>query len=242
MIRLASLTPALLLVLLAGPTAAQVSPTEPSATSAPAAPVPAAALPVPPAPLPPTPPLPRVILVTSAGTITVTLEKTKAPATVANFLKYVDLKRFDGASFYRALAFPAPASLGLIQGGLRGRSDKVLPPVRHEPTSTTGLTHDDGAISMARGAPGTANADFFIILGNLNGLDANAKEPGYAVFGRVTEGMDVIRAIQAAPVSATAGEGAMKGQMLLKPVTIMSARRISAAAVVPAPAAAQSPR
>ncbi len=186
--------------------------------------------------------MPRVALVTSAGTITITLEKTKAPATVANFLKYVDLKRFDGTSFYRALSFPAPTPLGLIQGGLRGRSDKVLPPVRHEPTSATGLTHDDGAISMARAAPGTANADFFIILGKLDALDAKAGDPGYAVFGHVTEGMDVVRAIQTAPVSPTAGEGAMKGQMLLKPVTLISARRVSAAAAAPAPAAAQSRR
>ncbi len=208
--------------------------------------------------------LPRVAIVTSAGIITLMLERGKAPATVANFLKYVDGKRLDGASFYRALRFPAPTPTGLVQGGIRGRSDKVLPPVAHEPTSRTGLNHDDGAISMARAAPGTANGDFFIILGDLRGLDASEKDPGYAVFGRVVEGMDVVRAIQAAPVSPTAGEGAMKGQMLLKPVTLVSARRLApmarpappvpslppaepvsaaAAAAVPAePAAGQSPR
>ncbi|KPF79457.1 hypothetical protein IP88_01915 [alpha proteobacterium AAP81b] len=195
---------------------------------------------MPPAPAPPPPPprvLPKVVITTSMGAITLELDKDKAPLTVANFLKYVDGKRFDGATFYRALTFPSPTPLGLIQGGIRGRSDKVLPPVRHEPTSATGLTHDDGAISMARGAPGTANGDFFIILGKLNGLDASEKDPGYAVFGHVIGGMEVVRAIQAAPVSATAGEGAMKGQMLEKPVALISARRLNAAGVpvVPAP-------
>lgn len=196
------------------------------------------ALPPPPPPAAPAPApvpraLPRVLLTTSLGAITLELDKDKAPATVANFLKYVDLKRFDGATFYRALTFSGDKPLGLIQGGIKGRSDKVLPPVKHEPTSQTGLTHDDGAISMARGAPGTANADFFIIIGGLSGLDASASDPGYAVFGHVVAGMDVVRAIQAAPVSATAGDGAMKGQMLEKPVTIVTVRRAPAAAPVP---------
>lgn len=204
--------------------------------------------PMPPAPLPPAAapapvprPLPRVVLTTSLGAITLELDKDKAPATVANFLKYVDLKRFDGATFYRALSFPSDKPLGLIQGGIKGRSDKVLPPVKHEPTSQTGLTHDDGAISMARGAPGTANADFFIIIGGLSSLDASATDPGYAVFGHVVAGMDVARAIQAAPVSATAGEGAMKGQMLEKPVTIVTVRRAPAARPAPPAGVSSAP-
>ncbi len=206
---------ALALLLATGPALAQTPP--------PPAPPPAAA--ETPQPPPPPPVLPKVAIATSLGRIVIALEKDRAPATVANFLKYVDGKRFDGATFYRAMNFMAEKPLGLIQGGLKGRSDKVLPPVKHEPTSRTGLTHDDGAISMARGAPGSAQADFFIILGNLNTLDATPQDPGYAVFGHVVEGMDVVRAIQQAPVSPTAGEGAMKGQMLLKPVTITSAAR-----------------
>jgi peptidyl-prolyl cis-trans isomerase A (cyclophilin A) len=219
-------------------------------TPAPADPPPAGeALPsAPPVPAPPpvpTPPprlLPKVVITTSLGAITVELDKDKAPLTVANFLKYVDSKRFDGAIFYRALTFPSPTPLGLIQGGIRGRSDKVLPPVKHEPTSQTGLTHNDGAISMARGAPGTANGDFFIILGTLTGLDASEKDPGYAVFGHVVAGMDVVRAIQAAPVSATAGTGAMNGQMLEKPVALISARRLTAAGAAAAAPASARPR
>ena len=191
----------------------------------------AEAVPVPAAPLapalvlPPAPQGPRVTLATKAGTITIELACDKAPVTVANFLKYVDQKRYDGISFYRALSFPAPAPIGLIQGGVRGRSDKVLPGIAHEPTSKTGLSHTDGAISMARGAPGTAAGDFFIIIGDLNTLDANEKDPGYAVFGKVIDGMDVVRTILAAPVSATEGSGAMKGQMISAPIVFSTAKR-----------------
>ena len=191
----------------------------------------AEAVPVPAAPLapalvlPPAPQGPRVTLATKAGTITIELARDKAPVTVANFLTSVDQKRYDGISFYRALSVPAPAPIGLIQGGVRGRSDKVLPGIAHEPTSKTGLSHTDGAISMARGAPGTAAGDFFIIIGDLNTLDANEKDPGYAVFGKVIDGMDVVRTILAAPVSATEGSGAMKGQMISAPIVITTAKR-----------------
>ncbi len=179
-----------------------------------------------PAPEAPRPAGPRVTLQTREGTITIELDREKAPVTTANFLKYVDQKRFDGSSFYRALKFPRDEPLGLIQGGVRGRSDKVLPPIAHEPTSKTGLTHMDGAVSMARGAPGSAQGDFFIIVGNLNTLDANDKDPGYAVFGHVVEGMDVVLKILTAPTSPTAGEGAMKGQMIAAPVAIVAAKRV----------------
>ncbi len=188
-------------------------------------PVPPAAA-IAPAPAPaPVPAGPRVTVQTKDGAITIELNRDKAPITTANFLKYVDQKRLDGSTFYRALKFPADAPLGLVQFGVRGRSDKVLPPIAHEPTSKTGLSHTDGAISMARMAPGTAQADFFIIVGNLNTLDASDKDPGYAVFGKVVEGMDVVRKIIAAPVSPTAGEGAMKGQMITPPLPVTTVRR-----------------
>lgn len=158
------------------------------------------------------------------------LEKVRAPLTTANFLRYVDQKRFDGTNFYRALKFPGDGPIGLVQGGVRNAAKRVLPPIAHESTVATGLTHDNGAISMARGAPGTAAGDFFIILGNLSGLDGNlaaaGDKDGYAVFGHVVEGFENIVTIQAAPTSATAGEGAMKGQMIEAPITIVSARRL----------------
>ncbi len=209
-----------LLALLFAAATAQAQ-TEPPPAAEPAAPAPV------PAPPPPASEGPRVALVTSAGTITLVLDRVHAPVTVANFLKYVDQKRFNGITFYRALTFPGDTPLGLIQAGIRGRSDKVLPPIAHEPTSKTGLSHINGAISMARAAPGSAQGDFFIIVGDrLTGLDANAKDPGYAVFGHVVDGMDTVLKILAAPVSATAGEGAMKGQMIAAPIAVSVTKRV----------------
>lgn len=115
------------------------------------------------APAPPS--LPRVALVTSAGTIVIALETVRAPLTSANFLRYVDQKRLDGTTFYRAVTFPSVPGFGLIQGGLRGDPKRSLKPVAHEATSQTGILHTDGTISMARAAPGTATADFFVTSG-----------------------------------------------------------------------------
>ena len=179
-----------------------------------------------------------VRLETAAGPIVIALEVERAPITSANFLKYVDQKKFDGATFYRALTFAGRPDLGLVQGGAKSDPKRLLPPIAHEPTTKTGLSHTEGAVSMARGAVGSAQGDFFIILGNLNSLDANPAAQGdnsksaasgdgqgFAVFGRVVEGMDVVKTILAAPVSATEGVGAMKGQMIAQPIPIKSARR-----------------
>jgi len=170
----------------------------------------------------------NVRLETTEGPIVVALEQGRAPITTANFLRYVDDKRFDGISFYRAVNV-APG-FGLIQGGLRGDARKLLPPIKHEPTTVTGLSHIDGAISMARNAPGTADASFFITVGAIPSMDADPKQPGdnlgFAVFGHVTEGMEIVRHILQEPTSPTEGEGVMKGQMLVQPVRILSARRI----------------
>ncbi|MFC7498184.1 peptidylprolyl isomerase [Enterovirga sp. GCM10030262] len=184
--------------------------------------------PLPDAPAPaPKPTTVRVALQTSLGPIVLELEKERAPVTTANFLRYVDEKRFDGIAFYRATKIGE--GYGLIQGGAKGDAARVLPPIAHEPTSKTGLSHVDGAISMARYAPGTADADFFITIGDLESMDADPAQPGdnqgFAVFGRVVEGMDVVRRILAAPTSPTEGEGVMKGQMLASPVRIVSAAR-----------------
>jgi peptidyl-prolyl cis-trans isomerase A (cyclophilin A) len=172
----------------------------------------------------------RVKLDTAEGPIVFELEAERAPITTANFLKYVDQKRLDGTSFYRAYNIPGHPGLGLIQGGAKSDPKRMLPAIQHEPTTKTGLSHKEGAISMARGAPGSAQADFFIILGDLSSLDANpaaqGDNQGFAVFGHVAEGMDVVRKILAAPVSATEGVGAMKGQMIEKPIAISTARRL----------------
>jgi peptidyl-prolyl cis-trans isomerase A (cyclophilin A) len=172
--------------------------------------------------------LPRVILQTADGPITVELAADKAPITCANFLRYVDAKRYDGGVFYRALKLlPSPLT-GLIQGGVKNDPAKSLPPIAHESTKVTGLSHKDGTISMARYDPGTATSEFFIIIGDIPSLDAEAKsggDPGFAAFGHVVDGMDTARKILTAPVSATAGEGQMKGQMLDPEVTIVTVRR-----------------
>jgi peptidyl-prolyl cis-trans isomerase A (cyclophilin A) len=168
-----------------------------------------------------------VIFKTTLGDIVMAVETERAPITASNFLRYVDQKRYDGTTFYRAVAVGEDGKYGLIQGGLRGNLKREFKPIELEPTSSTGLSHTDGAISMARGEPNSATSDFFIIIGGLTSLDAqpNGGDPGYAVFGHVVEGMDVVRAIITQPTSPTEGEGVMKGQMLAMPVKVLTARR-----------------
>jgi len=181
-----------------------------------------------PAPVPaPKPATVRVSLQTNEGPIVLELEKERAPITTANFLRYVDQKRLDGTTFYRAAK--VADGYGLIQGGLRNDPKRLFPTIAHEPTTKTGLTHVDGAISMARAAPGTASGDFFITIGAIPSMDADPTQPGdnqgFAVFGRVVEGMEIVRRILDAPTSPTEGEGAMKGQILATPIKIITARR-----------------
>ena len=177
-----------------------------------------------------------IVLDTSMGPITVALETERAPITAGNFLRYVDEGRLDGTVFYRAMPLAwDPQPNGLIQGGTQWDPKRILDPIAHEPTSTTGLSHTRGALSMARFEPGTATGDFSIMLQDQSfGMDArpDAEDPqfrdGYAVFGYVTAGMDVVEAIHAAPVDPAKGEGWMKGQMLADPVEIVKAHRVEA--------------
>lgn len=180
----------------------------------------------------PAAPTVRVQISTTMGAIIVELERTRAPVTTGNFLRYVDQKRFDGTVFYRAMRLgvnEAGEPQGLIQGGTQNDPKRILKPIAHEPTDKTGVKHVTGAISMARWEPGTATGDFSILLSPMPGLDANpggsGDTAGYAAFGRVVEGMDVVRRIHGAPISPTLGEGFMKGQMLAQPVRILSIRR-----------------
>jgi peptidyl-prolyl cis-trans isomerase A (cyclophilin A) len=168
-----------------------------------------------------------VVLQTRLGDIRLELEPQRAPVTVANFLRYVDAGRFDGISFYRAMKLDPEGRYGLVQGGLQGDRRRSFGPIAHESPAHTGLSHRDGALSMARLDPGTATADFFIVIGDLVSLDGNAdgSDPGYAVFGRVTEGMDIVRQMLDLPRDPQAGDEGMKGQMLAQPVRIATARR-----------------
>jgi peptidyl-prolyl cis-trans isomerase A (cyclophilin A) len=177
-----------------------------------------------------------VVMETALGPITLELETQRAPVTAANFLRYVDEKRFDGTVFYRAMRLDwGEQPNGLIQAGTQNEPRRLLPPIAHERTSDTGVTHVTGAISMARLEPGTATGDFSIMLSPQPGLDADPDNAdpqfhdGYAAFGRVVEGMAVVRAIFDSAVDPDKGEGWMKGQMLAEPVRIVSARRVDAA-------------
>ncbi len=192
-----------------------------------AATMPAAAQPSPPPVAPeavtPKDELSRVALETSAGRIVIALDRGRAPLTTANFLKYVEGGKLDGESFYRAMPY---GDGGLVQGGITSDARKLLPPVGHEPTTKTGLKHVAGSVSMAHLGPGTARADFFILTTDIPAFDASGSDQGFAVFGRVVEGMDVVKKILAGPVSPIKGEGAMKGQMLEPAIKIVKAERL----------------
>jgi peptidyl-prolyl cis-trans isomerase A (cyclophilin A) len=179
------------------------------------------------APPPAAPATVTVVMATTMGNIHIDLEKDKAPITVANFLRYVDAKRFDNITFYRAMKISEDGKYGLMQAGLKNSPKLLYKPIAHESTQTTGLSHLDGSISMARLDPGTATADFFFVLGDLKSLDAKAdgSDPGYAVFGRVTEGLSLLRQMLDLPRSEDAGDGSMKGQMLSQPVKVLTVRR-----------------
>lgn len=176
------------------------------------------------------PRLDKVVMHTALGDITLVIDTEHAPVTAANFLRYVDAKRFDGITFYRAVKIGDTGDYGLVQAGLRGNPKKIYPPIAHEPTTQTGLSHLSGAVSMARLAPGSAQADFFIVLGDVVGLDARPDAPGdnqgYAVFGRVVDGMEIVKQILERPRSETANSEAMKGQMLAEPIAISTVRRV----------------
>jgi peptidyl-prolyl cis-trans isomerase A (cyclophilin A) len=185
---------------------------------------------------PATPPPPadpnavRVDLATGQGKIVLELYPDKAPITAGNFLRYVKARALDGTSFYRALRLSWAPGQGLIQGGLQNDPKKIRPPIAHEPTTLTGIKHLDGTISMSRGKPGSASGDFFICVGDSPYLDANPDGPagadtlGYAAFGRVVEGMEVVRAILALPTPGRARNPVMQGQMLDPPVPILTAQ------------------
>ena len=171
-----------------------------------------------------------VELSTELGAIRLQLSP-RAPLTTANFLRYVDSGRWSGATFYRAARAKGVPDAGLIEGGLQNDPAKLFVPVAHESTAETGLAHLDGTISMARDAPGTATADFFICSGPAAYLDARPGAPGddagYAAFGQVTADM-VVHAILRASTDGPARNPVMQGQMLDAPVRILRVARVGA--------------
>jgi peptidyl-prolyl cis-trans isomerase A (cyclophilin A) len=173
----------------------------------------------------PTPGYTRVAIETSAGTIIVATDNRRAPRTSANFLAYVDDGRFDGVTFYRAARRKSAPNLGLIQGGIDTDARRALPPIPHEPTTKTGIRHLDATLSMARpDRPDSAMGNFFITVGPTPNMDARGSYIGYAAFGHVVAGMDVVKRILAA--ATCCGSGPMRGQMIVKPIRIVRVKRL----------------
>ena len=167
----------------------------------------------------------RVVLSTGSGPLEVEVDPRRAPITSANFLRYVDAGHYDGGRFHRTVHLDNQPDdevrIEVIQGGVDPeRAGDDFPPIPLERTSVTGLSHIDGAISMARLGPDTATSDFFICIGDQPELDfggrRNPDGQGFAVFGRVVRGMEHARAIQRAPAD---------GQALRPPILIRRAFR-----------------
>jgi len=168
----------------------------------------------------------RVVIETDAGTIEVELDAARAPRTVDNFLKYVDARHYDGGRFHRTVT-PAnqpdnKVKIEVIQAAINAETEKVadFAPIKLERTRVTKLSHKDGTISMARDGPDTATYEFFICIGDQPELDFGGKRnpdgQGFAAFGRVVKGMDVVKKIQQSPAD---------GQTLKPPVGIKKVTR-----------------
>jgi peptidyl-prolyl cis-trans isomerase A (cyclophilin A) len=163
---------------------------------------------------------------TGAGNIIVDLYPDKAPITVANFLRYVDSGAFNGGCFMRTVRPDNemnPVKIQVIQAVVHPwKENNSFPPIALERTSMTGIRHVDGTISMARSEPNSATSSFFICIGDQPELDFGGKRnpdgQGFAAFGRVTEGIDVVRRIQKSPA---------EGQAIVPPVAIVRILRIS---------------
>jgi peptidyl-prolyl cis-trans isomerase A (cyclophilin A) len=169
----------------------------------------------------------RVLIDTAAGEIEAEIDTVRAPITAANFLKYVDAGHFDGGRFFRTVRpdnqVEKPVKIAVIQASAaRERRESFFPPIPLERTNVTGIAHKDGTLSMARSAPDSARDSFSICVGDQPSLDfGGARNPdgqGFAAFGQVVRGMDVVRKIQ----MSTA-----EGETLTPPVTIVRIRRVS---------------
>jgi peptidyl-prolyl cis-trans isomerase A (cyclophilin A) len=176
---------------------------------------------------PPAASLVRVTIVTELGDILVEVDTAKAPVSAANFLKYVDAGKYNGGRFHRTVRpdnqKDKPVPIAVIQGSSAASGpEELFAPVPLERTRDTGLRHTDGTLSLARAGADTATDHFFICVGDQPELDYGGKRnpdgQGFAAFGRVVSGMDVVRKIQAAPA---------RGETLTPPIGILSAKRSS---------------
>lgn len=176
----------------------------------------------------------RAVIVTSLGDITVELAESAAPVSSANFLAHAEAGHYDGGGFYRSVRDDNERDgvepMNLIQGGHSFDGLPGAEGIAHETTAETGLSHVRGAISMARNEPGTATTEFFIMVADYPGLDSgpgtrNPDEAGYAVFGQVVDGMDVVEAIWMSPTSLTRAPADFQyPQFIVEPVVIETVR------------------
>jgi peptidyl-prolyl cis-trans isomerase A (cyclophilin A) len=165
-----------------------------------------------------------IIICTTLGEIFARLDLKRAPVTSGNFLRYVDAGGFDSACFYRVVRMDnQPQSLvkiEVIQGGRYEKEENGFPPIKHENTEMTGIRHRNGTISMARDKPGSATSEFFICIGGQPELDFGGKRnpdgQGFAAFGKIVKGMEVVKKIHAIHAA---------GQYLEKPVLILKIAR-----------------
>ena len=170
--------------------------------------------------------LPHVVIQTELGDIEIEVDGKRAPGTVANFLRYVDAGHYDGGTFHRTVKMDNqpdnPIKIEVIQAGVNpDKTNDGFPPIPLERTNKTGILHKDGAVSMARGAADSATSGFFICINDQPSLDfggmRNADGQGFAAFGRVVRGMDVVRKIQRAPNT--------DAQKLTPPIRIIAVTR-----------------
>lgn len=178
---------------------------------------------------------PRVRVQTELGEIVLELDPQRAPLTTANFLKYVDAGHYDGGTFHRTVRLDnqpeSPVKIEVIQAGVAAdKAKQGFPAISLERTSVTGILHKDGVVSMARGTPDSATSGWFITINDQPSLDfGGARNPdgqGFAAFGRVVSGMDVVRKIQAAPSSANMSTN-VEAQRLTPPIKILKASRVN---------------
>ncbi len=170
----------------------------------------------------------RVMIQTELGDIEIAVYPKAAPATVANFLRYVDAGHYDGGLFHRTVKLKPDnqpnnaVKIEVVQAGVSAEKAKSdFPAIKLERTNATGILHKDGVISMARSGPDTATSDFFICIGDQPELDFGGKRnpdgQGFAAFGRVVKGMDIVKKIQ---------QSAADGQTLKRPIKIIKVKRI----------------
>lgn len=177
--------------------------------------------------------LPHVRLQTSEGALVIAVNLARAPVSGGDFLRYVDAGAYAGGRFFRVVRpgnDHGHPKINVVQGGVR-EGARIGAPVRHESTAESGLRHLDGVVSLTRDAPGTGSgSEFFICVGDCPGLDFGGRRnpdlQGFAAFGQVISGMDVVRKIWSGPADGRSEDAYTAGQILTRPVGILRAGRM----------------